>query len=72
MNTNDWIKVLTISVGALLYAGIFIPPIARILRRAGKSQWWALFVPVINIVGLWVFAWARWPSEQTRPLPDSK
>lgn len=36
---------------------------ARILLKAGHSPWWALllFVPLLYIVGLWVFAFARWP-----------
>ena len=38
--------------------------IARVLRRAGYSPWWALLVlvPLVNLIALWVFAYARWPA----------
>jgi hypothetical protein len=40
----------------------------RILRRVGLNRWWALlfFVPLLNLVGLWLLAWGKWPAEQTR------
>ena len=36
--------------------------------KAGFSPWWVLFavVPIVNIVMLWVFAYAKWPA-----FPDS-
>lgn len=36
---------------------------AQILRKAGYSPWWALvgFVPLLNLVMFFVFAFARWP-----------
>lgn len=39
-------------------------PLFRILRRTGHSGWWSLLalVPFANLVGLWVFAYARWPA----------
>jgi len=45
-------------VAALLY------PYIRIVRRAGYSGWWSLimFVPIVNIIMLWVFAFAKWPA----------
>jgi hypothetical protein len=48
----------------LLILVVFGVPIARILRRAGHSRWWTIlaFVPLLNLIGLWVFAFARWPS----------
>ncbi len=56
------------SVGLLIYAAIFVPPLVRILRRVGLSRWWVLlfFVPLLNLVGLWLLAWGKWPAEQTR------
>ncbi|MCJ7994026.1 hypothetical protein J5N58_05265 [Rhizobium cremeum] len=46
-------------------------PIAKILRRAGFSGWWVLlsFVPLANLIGLWVFAVTPWPNvpDQNRP-----
>ena len=39
-------------------------PIARILRRAGYRRIWCIIVivPLVNLVALWVFAYARWPT----------
>lgn len=36
---------------------------ARILIKAGFAPWWALLlvVPVVYVVGLWLFAFLRWP-----------
>jgi hypothetical protein len=37
---------------------------AKAVKKAGYSAWWALlgFVPIVNLVMLWVFAYAKWPS----------
>jgi uncharacterized membrane protein YraQ (UPF0718 family) len=39
-------------------------PIAKILGRAGLNKWWtiAFLVPFLNLVALWIFAYARWPA----------
>jgi hypothetical protein len=36
----------------------------RIIRRTGHSGWWLLagLIPVLNLIMLWVFAFARWPA----------
>ena len=41
-------------------------PVGRILGRLGFSPWWALlwFVPLANLVGLWVLAFSRWRPER--------
>jgi len=43
---------------------LVLVPAARVLRKAGRSGWWALalIVPVVNLVALWVFAYSRWPA----------
>jgi uncharacterized membrane protein YhaH (DUF805 family) len=50
----------------LALAALAIPILmaARVLRRAGFSRWWALrvLVPVVNLIGLWLFAYVRWPA----------
>lgn len=40
-------------------------PIAKILKRIGFSGWWTAiaFLPLINIVGLWVLAVTKWPRD---------
>lgn len=49
---------------ALLLLAVPLLMVARVLRRAGFSRWWALLVlvPVVNLVALWLFAYARWPA----------
>lgn len=39
---------------------------SRVARQAGYSGWWALaiFVPVLNIVMLCVFAFSTWPVQR--------
>jgi len=39
-------------------------PVGRILHRAGRSRWWTIlaFVPLLNLICLWVFAFSRWPA----------
>jgi hypothetical protein len=53
----------------LLAIVLFGVPVARILRRSGRSGWWTIvaFVPLLNLIGLWVFAFSRWPKLE-RPL----
>ncbi|CDN55948.1 Hypothetical protein RG1141_CH36200 [Neorhizobium galegae bv. officinalis bv. officinalis str. HAMBI 1141] len=47
----------------IIWLVVFGWPIAKILRRMGFSGWWAViaFVPLVNIIGLWVVSVARWP-----------
>ena len=47
---------------------IVVYPYVRIVRRTGHSGWWILtmFVPVLNFIMLWVFAFARWPATDDR------
>jgi len=43
---------------------VYLLPIIKILHKAGYSGWWCilLFIPLVNIIFLWVFAYADWPS----------
>jgi hypothetical protein len=43
-------------------------PVAKILRRAGFSGWWAILsvIPLVNYIALWVFAVSRWPATERR------
>jgi hypothetical protein len=43
---------------------IFIVPFWRIVKRTGHSGWWSLlvFVPLINFIALWTFAFVKWPA----------
>ena len=48
----------------LIVLAVFLVPIAQIIHKAGYSRIWILvwFVPLLNIIMLWVFAFSRWPS----------
>jgi hypothetical protein len=43
---------------------LFGVPIARVIHRSGHSRWWTIiaFIPLLNLIGLWVLAFARWPT----------
>ena len=43
----------------LFYVFAIMIPLGRLLRRIGFSTWWILlsFVPIINILGLWIIAY---------------
>jgi uncharacterized membrane protein YhaH (DUF805 family) len=47
---------------------ILLVPFWKIVARAGYSGAWSLllFVPVVNVVALWVFASSRWPNDSVR------
>jgi hypothetical protein len=48
----------------LLVVVLFIWPYGRILSRLGYSPWLCLLmlVPLVNVIALWVFAYAKWPA----------
>jgi len=48
----------------IVYVLVICIPVARILSRVGYSGWWALLavVPPVNVIMLWVFAYADWPN----------
>jgi hypothetical protein len=39
-------------------------PLAKILQKAGYNGWWTIvaFIPLVNLIGLWAFAFASWPA----------
>ena len=57
MSIWHWLIAIVFTVGMVI-------PIATILNKAGRSRWWCLlyFVPGLNIIMLWVFAYTRWPA----------
>lgn len=60
-----WVIVLI----PLAIVGCTIWMMARILRKAGYSGWWSVItlVPIVNLVMLWVFAFADWPMLRGHP-----
>jgi hypothetical protein len=60
---SNWHWVMAI-VMPLLFIVIVGVPVANVLHRAGRSRWWTIvaFIPLLNLIGLWVFAFTRWPQ----------
>jgi hypothetical protein len=58
-----WFVAATIPIVAIILVAI---PITNILRRAGRSGWWTVlaFVPLLNLICLWIFAFTTWPAVQ--------
>jgi hypothetical protein len=58
-STAHWIMFVILAV-LILY------PIGRILSRIGFSPFWAVlaFIPLANLIGLWVVALAAWPRSK--------
>jgi O-antigen/teichoic acid export membrane protein len=52
----------------VLIVWAFVAVFGRILNRAGYSRWWllTLVVPLVNLIMLWVFAFANWPVTTPR------
>ncbi|MEE8333289.1 MAG: hypothetical protein V3R85_05530 [Alphaproteobacteria bacterium] len=52
----------------LAFAALALWMTVRILRKAGLSGWWCLvtLVPGVNLIMIWVFAFARWPALEPR------
>lgn len=51
----------------LIVVALFLYPWSRIFRKAGYTPWLCLLfiVPVVNLITLWWFAFARWPNAGT-------
>jgi len=62
------LKHLMALIILVLIAWAFIAVFGRILSRAGYSRWWLLtmVVPLLNLIMLWVFAFAVWPAATPR------
>ena len=65
LELEPWLGLLII--GLWLVAVLAFASIAMV--RAGLTPVWSLLllVPVVGIVGLWVFAYARWPRLAGEP-----
>jgi hypothetical protein len=52
-------------IGSVFYCIVIGIPVAQILHRTGFSRWLALLVlvPMLNVVGLWLFAFGSWRAE---------
>lgn len=54
-----------------LVAALILYPIGRILKRLGYSPFWSVlaFVPVINLIALWVLALSAPEKDETEMRP---
>ncbi len=57
-------QIIVVFVFLSLVVSLVVWVCGRILRKAGYSRWWSLilFMPIVNLVMLWVFAFAKWPN----------
>jgi hypothetical protein len=53
----------------LIVMFLILFPLIKILQKAGYSGWWVLlwFLPIGNLVALWIFAFADWPALRRAP-----
>ena len=49
---------------------VYLFPVVKVLNKAGYSGWWCILaiVPLVNLIMLWVFAFASWPSLRDQRL----
>lgn len=55
-------------IAFVVFAALVLYPIGRILARIGYSPFWSIvaFVPLANLLGLWIVALGEWPREAPR------
>ena len=58
-------------MGLAALAVLTIIPAVIVVRRLGFTGWWGIFAGIspINIVCLWVLAFAKWPLERHTTTP---
>ena len=72
MMMQDWIMpVMYGPVHWLMFViivALVAYPVGRILKRMGFSPLWAIltFLPLLNLLGLWIVALSDWPGRSTR------
>jgi len=51
----------------LMLLGLLVIPCWRIVARTGLPGAWSLLVlvPYVNVIALWVFAYACWPRDRS-------
>ncbi len=54
------------------WAVVILVPVAQILDRTGFSKWLAVIaiIPLVNLIGLWAFAFMRWPADDSLAAAD--
>ena len=54
-------------IGLLVAIVLVGVPVWRILTRLGLSPWFTIlaFIPVVNIISLWLLSYANWPGQRS-------
>jgi hypothetical protein len=54
-----WLMPISMLLLAIVLLAVPVPSIC-----AGRSRWWTLiaFIPLLNLTGLRIFAFSRWPT----------
>lgn len=62
---NITVSELLIALPALLLIPLIV--FGPVLKKAGYARWWALLlvVPFLGPILVWVFAFIKWPAEQS-------
>ena len=57
----------------LLGLGLYVYTVGRVLIKAGLSQWWCVLsvIPIVNVIGLFVFVRVGWPNLPNHGLRQS-
>lgn len=57
---------MIVDLWQLIFLIILLLLSTTILNKAGFSRWWVLclFLPVVNILMIWAFAFIAWPAEK--------
>jgi hypothetical protein len=65
-NLGIWLLIGIVVLVLIIW--VFIVVFGRIVNRAGYSRWWLLtmVVPLLNLVMLWIFAFADWPAADAK------
>lgn len=72
MMMDDWMAMGGYGPGHWLVFALFVAliiyQIGRILGRIALSPLWSVlaFIPIINLISLWVLAFSRWPRDGAR------
>lgn len=56
-----WVMHILMPIVFLIIIGV---PVAKVLQQAGYNKWWTIlaFVPLVNLIALWMFAFSLWPK----------
>jgi hypothetical protein len=66
LNDRFFDAPLAVLLIALIYVVLVAVPACRLTRRLGFAGAWGLLalVPGLNVVGLWILAFSRWPRKR--------